>query len=159
MQEVGGSSPPVPTIWCEETRQVEGTKYQVRSTGLVAPSCGTQNPYFVLRTLYFVLAVVSPLITITLPDGSTREVPPGSSVQEFASATLPQSVVKKAVAAFVDGKMVDLTHQLGRDATLRLVTPGDPEALPLYRHSTAHLLAAAVTNLYPGVQCGIGPAT
>ncbi len=46
-----------------------------------------------------------------------------------------------------------------RRRTLRLVTPDAPEALPLYRHSTAHLLAAAVTQLYPGVQCGIGPAT
>ena len=98
-------------------------------------------------------------VHITLPDGSTREVPRGTSVREFASTTLPQSVVKKALAAVVDGRMVDLSAALESDASLRLVTPDGPEALALYRHSTAHLLAAAVTQLFPGVQCGIGPAT
>src|SRR4029078_12717700 len=52
-----------------------------------------------------------------------------------------------------------LAHPLPRPAPLRIVTDKSPEPLPLYRHSTAHLLAAAVTNLFPGVQCGIGPAT
>jgi threonyl-tRNA synthetase len=98
-------------------------------------------------------------VHITLPDGSTREVPRGTSVREFASTTLPQSVVKKALAAVVDGRTVDLSAPLDSDAALRLVTPDGPEALALYRHSTAHLLAAAVTQLFPGVQCGIGPAT
>src|SRR4029079_16018189 len=69
------------------------------------------------------------------------------------------SVVRKALAAVVDGQMVDLTQALTHDGSLRLVPPESPEALPLYRHSTAHLLAAAVTNLYPAAQCGIGPAT
>ena len=59
----------------------------------------------------------------------------------------------------VDGKLVDLAYPLERDAAVRIVTDSSPEALPLYRHSTAHLLAAAVTNLFPGMQCGIGPAT
>src|SRR5205823_11035352 len=54
---------------------------------------------------------------------------------------------------------VDLSHPLDRDASVRIVTDKSPEALPLVRHSTAHLLAAAVTNLFSGVQCGIGPAT
>src|SRR5262245_43833344 len=98
-------------------------------------------------------------ITITLPDGSSRSVSPGTSVRDFASATLPQSVMKKALAAAVDGRLVDLSYALDRDANVRVVTPESAEALPLYRHSTAHLLAAAVTQLYPGVQCGIGPAT
>ena len=98
-------------------------------------------------------------ITITLPDGSQRDVPGGTSVQAFASAVLPQSVTKKAVAAVVDGRLVDLTFPLETSGAVRLVTPGDAEALPLFRHSTAHLLAAAVTNLFPGAQCGIGPAT
>ncbi|MEZ5318210.1 MAG: threonine--tRNA ligase [Vicinamibacterales bacterium] len=98
-------------------------------------------------------------ITVTLPDGSSRQVPPGTTVAEFASTALPPSVTKRALAATVDGRMVDLTHPLEADASLRLVLPDGPEALALYRHSTAHLLAAAVTNLFPGVQCGIGPAT
>ena len=59
----------------------------------------------------------------------------------------------------VDGTLVDLSHPLDRDAAVRIVTDRSPEALPLLRHSTAHLLAAAVTSLFPGVQCGIGPAT
>ena len=99
------------------------------------------------------------MITITLPDGSHRSVAPGTSVREFASSVLPQSVVKKAIAAEVDGQMVDLTYPLDRDLSLKLVVPDGPQALHVYRHSTAHLLAAAVTNLFPGAQCGIGPAT
>ena len=80
-------------------------------------------------------------------------------MRDFAASALPSSIVKKAVAAVVDGRLVDLTFPLHRDATLRLVMPGDADALPLLRHSTAHLLAAAVTNLHPSVQCGIGPPT
>src|SRR5690606_23206897 len=99
------------------------------------------------------------VISTALPDGSTREVPPGTSVQEFARTTLPQGVVRKAIAATIDGRLVDLSAPLGSDAAVRLVTPDADEALQLYRHSTAHLLATAVTSLYPGVQCGIGPAT
>ena len=98
-------------------------------------------------------------ITVTLPDGSQRSVPKGTPVREFASGVLPQSVMKKAVAATVDGQLVDLTFPLDADGALRIVTPDAPEALPLLRHSTAHLLAAAVTKLFPGTQCGIGPAT
>src|SRR4030095_5946389 len=98
-------------------------------------------------------------VTVTLPDGSHRSVPRGTPVREFASGVLPQSVMKKALAATVNGQLVDLTFPLDADAALRLVTPDAPEALPLYRHSTAHLLAAAVTQLFPGAQCGIGPAT
>jgi len=99
------------------------------------------------------------MITITLPDGSQRSVPPGTPVRDFASGVLPMAVVKKAIAAYVDDALVDLTHPLNADARLRLVLPEGPDALQMYRHSTAHLLAAAVTNLFPGTQCGIGPAT
>jgi len=74
-------------------------------------------------------------------------------------ADLPPRVAKSALAAMVDDRMVDLSTPLDRDVSLRLVTPDSPEALELYRHSAAHLMAAAVTNLYPGTQCGIGPAT
>jgi threonyl-tRNA synthetase len=98
-------------------------------------------------------------ITVTLPDGSQRSVPRGTPVRQFAGEVLPQSVAKKAVAAFLDDRMVDLSATLDADAKLRVVTPDTPEALGLYRHSTAHLLAAAVIQLFPGAQCGIGPAT
>jgi threonyl-tRNA synthetase len=86
-------------------------------------------------------------------------VPRGTPVRDFAASALPQSVLKKALAAVVGDRMVDLSHPLEQDATLRVVTPDNGDALALYRHSTAHLLAAAVTQLFPGTQCGIGPAT
>jgi threonyl-tRNA synthetase len=97
-------------------------------------------------------------VTVTLPDGSTREVAAGAPVREVAAAISP-NLAKAALAAVVDGRLVDLTYPLERNAAVRIVTDRSPEALMLYRHSTAHLLAAAVTNLFPGVQCGIGPAT
>ena len=98
-------------------------------------------------------------IVITLPDGSERGVPSGTPVRDFAASALPLGVVKKAIAAYVDDQLVDLSYPLATNARLRLVLPDGPDALQMYRHSTAHLLAAAVTNLFPGVQCGIGPAT
>src|SRR6185503_11739253 len=97
-------------------------------------------------------------ITITLPDGSNRELAAGAPVRAVAEAISP-GLAKAALAGIVDGKLVDLAFPLQKDAAVRIVTDRSPEALALYRHSTAHLLAAAVTNLFPGVQCGIGPAT
>jgi threonyl-tRNA synthetase len=97
-------------------------------------------------------------ITVTLPDGSRRSVAAGTPVRDVAASISPR-LAKAAVAAVVDDRLVDLTYPLAADASVRIVTPESPEALPLYRHSTAHLLAAAVTSLFPGAQCGIGPAT
>src|SRR5688572_30325292 len=68
-------------------------------------------------------------VTITLPDGSQRSVPHGTAVLEFASSALPQSVTRKALAAVVDGKMVDLSYPLAKDTSLRLVMPDGTEAL------------------------------
>ena len=99
------------------------------------------------------------LVTITLPDGSAREVAAGTSVADFARQTLPSGVVKKALAAYVDDRLVDLTYPLTTNVRLRIVTPDGADALYVYRHSTAHLLAAAVTQLFPEAQCGIGPPT
>src|SRR2546423_13949925 len=97
-------------------------------------------------------------VTIPLPDGSSRAVSAGTPVGEIAASISPR-LAKAALAAMVDDRLVDLTYPLQQDARVRIVTSDNPEALALYRHSTAHLLAAAVTNLFPGVQCGIGPAT
>ena len=97
-------------------------------------------------------------ITVTLPDGSRRELPLGARVRDVAESISPR-LAKAALAGIVDGKLVDLTCPLDQDASVRIVTDQSPEALALYRHSAAHLLAAAVTNLFPGAQCGIGPAT
>src|SRR3989449_4257885 len=97
-------------------------------------------------------------VNVTLPDGSSRRVPAGTLVRDIAEGISPR-LAQAALAGIVDGKLVDLSYRLDRDAAVRIVTDRSPEALPLYRHSTAHLLAAAVTNLFPGAQCGIGPAT
>jgi threonyl-tRNA synthetase len=97
-------------------------------------------------------------ITVTLPDGSSRRVPAGASARDVAAAISPR-LAREALAAVVGDRLVDLTFPITGDASVRLVTPESPEALDLYRHSTAHLMAAAVTALYPGAQCGIGPAT
>ena len=96
-------------------------------------------------------------VTVTLPDGSTRNVPAGTAVRDVAEGISPR-LAKQALAAFVDERMVDLSHSIEMDAKVQVVTPESPEALELYRHSTAHLLAAAVTSLFPEAQCGIGPA-
>ena len=74
----------------------------------------------------------------------------------MAEAISPR-LAEAALAAFVGDKIVDLTYPLTADASVRIVTNKTPEALEVYRHSTAHLLAAAVTALFPKVQCGIGP--
>ena len=116
MQEVGGSSPPVPTM----------------------PFPGQ--------------------VTVSMPDGSTRSVPAGTSVRDVAAGISPR-LAREALAAYVDERMVDLSYPLESDASLTVVTPQTPGALDLYRHSTAHLLAAAVTSLFPEAQCGIGPPT
>src|SRR6185295_13615053 len=97
-------------------------------------------------------------VTITLPDGSSRTVPAGTPVRDVASAISP-GLAKAALAGFVDGTFVDLSYPIEKDSAVRIVTDRSPEALQLLRHSTAHLLAAAVTSLFPGAQCGIGPAT
>ena len=97
-------------------------------------------------------------ITVTLPDGSTREVPAGAPVLDVAAGISPR-LAKAALAARVDGTMVDLSFPLTRNASVTIITGDSEDALGLYRHSAAHLLAAAVTNLFPDVQCGIGPAT
>jgi threonyl-tRNA synthetase len=97
-------------------------------------------------------------ITVTLPDGSSRVVSSGTTAGTLAAEISPR-LSKAALAATVDDRMVDLSYPLEQDAKVRIVTADSPGSLMLYRHSTAHLLAAAVTNLFPEAQCGIGPPT
>src|SRR6187431_1500014 len=97
-------------------------------------------------------------VIVTLPDGSSRSVSAGTPVRDVA-AEISAGLAKAAYAAIVNGKLVDLSHPLEKDSAVRIVTDKSAEALPLLRHSTAHLMAAAVINLFPGTQCGIGPAT
>ena len=97
-------------------------------------------------------------VTVTLPDGSTQRMPMGIPVREVAEG-ISRRLAQAALAAVVGDRLVDLTHPLEEDASVRIITKDGPEALELYRHSTAHLLAAAVTSLFPEAQCGIGPPT
>jgi threonyl-tRNA synthetase len=97
-------------------------------------------------------------ITVTLPDGASRRVSVGSTPADVGALISPR-LAAAALAAVVDDRLVDLSYPLNQDARVRIVTEKSPEALALYRHSTAHLMAAAVTRLFPGAQCGIGPAT
>src|SRR6478752_3187711 len=97
-------------------------------------------------------------VTVILPDGSSRSVPAGTPVREVAESISPR-LADAALAASVNDRLVDLTFPLTADARVKIVTEQAPEALSLYRHSTAHLLAAAVTALFPHAQCGIGPPT
>ena len=102
-------------------------------------------------------AVESGEISLTLPDGSVRKVSAGTTGADLAMAISPR-LAKAALAVVVDDRLTDLTRPFDADARVRIITERDPEALHLYRHSTAHLLAAAVLELFPGTQCGIGPA-
>jgi threonyl-tRNA synthetase len=95
-------------------------------------------------------------VTVTLPDGSHRSVPRGTTVREVAQAIGPR-LAKDAWAGKLDGKVVDLVTPIEADASLEVITPKSPDAVPIYRHSTAHLTAQAVKRLFPEVQIGIGP--
>jgi threonyl-tRNA synthetase len=96
--------------------------------------------------------------TITLPDGSQRQVPAGSSPLDVARS-IGSRLADDAVVARVNGELRDLTRPFDGDSVFEILTSksGD-EALKVYRHSAAHLLAAAVLELYPGTKLGIGPA-
>ena len=95
-------------------------------------------------------------IEVTLPDGSKHAVAPGIRPIDIAQLISPR-LADAAIVAKVDGELYDLTRPLEKSASLEILTNKDPEALRVYRHSTAHLLAAAVLELYPETQLGIGP--
>ena len=93
---------------------------------------------------------------ITLPDASVREYPAPLSVMDVA-ADIGPGLAKATLAGVVDGRLVDASHVLEDDASLSIVTARSEEALPLIRHSTAHLMAQAVKQLFPETQVTIGP--
>jgi len=102
---------------------------------------------------------MSAMLKITLPDGSVREVAPGTTPADIAAAIGP-GLAKAAIAARVDGELRDIMRPLEQDAHLALVTAKDEaDALELARHDFAHVLAEAVQALYPGTQITFGPAT
>src|SRR5579863_8990992 len=95
-------------------------------------------------------------IQITLPDGSQQSVESGSRPIDIARGISPR-LADAAIVAKVNGELYDLTRPIETDATLQILTAKDPAALQVYRHSAAHLLAAAVLELFPETQLGIGP--
>jgi threonyl-tRNA synthetase len=100
------------------------------------------------------------MLTIKLPDGSSKQVPPGSRPRDIAEL-IGKRLAQAAIAAKVDGQVVDLTRELadGPGALeLKILTDKDPEALEVLRHSTAHIMARAVMRLFPGTQLAFGPA-
>jgi len=96
------------------------------------------------------------MISITLPDGSRREYPGPVTVADIA-ASIGTGLAKAALAGKVDGKVVDTAYTVDRDAPVSIITAKDPEGLEVIRHSTAHLLAYAVKELFPEAQVTIGP--
>ena len=99
------------------------------------------------------------MLSITLPDGSVREVAPGTTPADIAAAIGP-GLAKAALAAKVDGEVRDLARPLETNASLAIVTARDEaDALELVRHDYAHVLAEAVQNLFPGTQITFGPST
>src|SRR5437762_2592829 len=101
---------------------------------------------------------MSETIHIKLPDGSQKELPKGTTPLEVAKSISPR-LADAAIAAKTNGSLIDLTRPLEKDTDLRILTEKDPEALGVYRHSSAHLLAAAVLELFPETKLGHGPAT
>jgi threonyl-tRNA synthetase len=97
-------------------------------------------------------------IRVTLPDGSVQTVEAGTRPLDIARQISPR-LADAAIVARVNGQLFDLTRRMDEDATLEILTTKNPETLEVYRHSTAHLLAAAVLELFPGTRLGIGPPT
>src|SRR5687767_2629911 len=96
------------------------------------------------------------MITVTLPDGSSRELDEGATAADLA-ASIGRGLAKAAIAAVVDGRETDLTVPLPDGATVAIVTTNTEQGRHVLRHSTAHVMAQAVTQLWPGAKFAIGP--
>ena len=99
---------------------------------------------------------MSATFRVTLPDGSTREVPAGTTSRQVAES-IGAGLARAAVAARVNGAVWDLDRPLEADATLAILTERDPDAVEVLRHSSAHILATAVRELFPNAGIGFGP--
>src|SRR5437899_11672014 len=101
-------------------------------------------------------------IHITLPDGSVKDVPKGTTPADIARSISPRLADAALVARVAqpnngEGELIDLRRPLERDVKLQILTEKDPDSLFVFRHSAAHLLAAAVVELFPNVKLGIVP--
>ncbi len=97
-------------------------------------------------------------VTVTLPDGSTKETPSGTTIGEFVATAIGPGLAKAAVLARANGELVDLARPLDADTKLEILTNKSPEALDTIRHDAAHIVADAVQRLFPGTQVTIGPS-
>ena len=97
------------------------------------------------------------MIQITLPDGSQRNFEQSSVTVAEVAASIGSGLAKAAIGGKVDGKLVDTSYPISQNATLAIITAKDADGLEMIRHSTAHLLAYAVKELFPDAQVTIGP--
>ncbi len=97
-------------------------------------------------------------IQLTFPDGRTQEFPRGITALDVAASLGPR-LAREALVAKVNGRFIDLSSPIEESAPIQFITPSSPEGLEVYRHSSAHLLAAAVLELFPDAHPGIGPPT
>ncbi|AZP05031.1 threonine--tRNA ligase [Jeotgalibaca ciconiae] len=96
-------------------------------------------------------------IKITFPDGNVKSFEKGITVEEVAKS-ISNSLAKKGLAGKFNGELIDYVRPLTEDGTLEIVTPDHEDALGILRHSSAHLMAHALTRLFPGIHFGVGPA-
>ncbi|HHL73500.1 MAG TPA: threonine--tRNA ligase, partial [Bacteroidetes bacterium] len=95
-------------------------------------------------------------VNVSFPDGSTKSFPKGISPAEIA-AEISHGLARKAVVARVDGKLVDLSTPLNKDCSLEIITTDDPAGMEVFWHSTSHVMAHAIKNIFPEAQFGVGP--
>src|SRR3954469_11229449 len=98
-------------------------------------------------------------VTITLPDGTHKDVAAGTTVADFVRTQIGAGLAKAALFARYDGTDVDLARPLDHSGALSIITPKNPEGLDLVRHDAAHIVASVVQRLFPGTQATIGPTT
>ena len=97
------------------------------------------------------------MIKITFPDGAVREFEIGTTTSEIAES-ISKSLAKKALAGKFNGQLIDTTRAITQDGSIEIVTPDHEDALPILRHSAAHLFAQAARRLFPDIHLGVGPA-
>ncbi len=98
------------------------------------------------------------MINITFPDGTVRQYEKGVTGLDIAKS-ISDGLARKVIAAGVNGQVWDLSRPINDDSTLKLYTWNDPEGKSTFWHSSAHLMAEAVENMFPGVKFWVGPAT
>jgi threonyl-tRNA synthetase len=97
------------------------------------------------------------MIQITFPDGAVKSFDSGVTTFEIAES-ISKSLAKKALAGKFNGKLIDTNRAITEDGTIEIVTPDHEDALPLLRHSAAHLFAQAARRLFPDIKLGVGPS-